>query len=201
MTEMEIAGSWISILHQTGDETETTQTLTLRICRPPPYTRSHTLQRQNEQLWCVLSFLWHPCSSVVSVETKDVWGAVTFAADGGKLINDKSWQTVTLRIAFFRGAVSGVPITRIRIQFTHIFTFRWSKHKTAVWESTSSPPDSLTHSPSSGTPIELKGRLLVNSPTKIELFCSLKPFSKNSLTSSLSYSVFWNMLFTVAWTL
>lgn len=139
----QIAGSWIYTLHQTGDNIETMHTLTVRSPRCPPYTHYHTLQRQNEQLWCVLCFLWHPCSFVSSVGRV---GAVTFAADGGKLINDISFQTGTLRIAFYRGANSGVPITRIRFQITDIFTFMWSKHKTAVWENTFSPPDSLIHS-------------------------------------------------------
>lgn len=59
-------------------------------------------------------------------------GAVTFAVDGGKLIHDVSVQTVTLRISFYRAAIRSVPITRIRVQVTDIFTFMWSKHKTAV---------------------------------------------------------------------
>lgn len=59
-------------------------------------------------------------------------GAVTFAVGAGKRIDDESWQTETLGIPSYRGAGSGIPITRIRIQFAHIFTFRRSKHKTAV---------------------------------------------------------------------
>lgn len=175
------------------------QALTVRISRCPPNTHSHTLQRQNQQLWCVSSFLWHPCYFLSS----DAWGPLPLqlALENGSTTNpgrQRHWE---------------FPLTEVQVAVFRLQGYGSSSHTSLpsggantkqLCEATPLHPRTppLTHSPSSGTLIELKGRLLVNwAPAKMVSFCSLTLSSKTSLTSSTSRSVFWNMLFTVAWML